>query len=296
MQQLIDTLTMSSREIAELCEKEHRNVMRDIRIMLVELYGEGGVLSFEHTHRNPQNGQQYPIFQLPKDLTLTLVSGYNVKLRKRIIDRWLELENAQRQPATDTQLLQQTLAALQPLLAALAQLATPASLPPVMLPPPPAANPSRLHGVRQYVKLRDEDWEYILDMVESGRESGAQLAREYGISSSTICRRLAMRQQRQRASQTPRPSVQAAYSVTDAAKMLNQSPRRLFKWLAENRWIYRRSAGSPWTAYQDKLENGWLQVRLLDIPHSDGSPRDVQQVQVTTAGLVRLENLLQAVA
>lgn len=87
-----DGLTMTSLEIAERSEKEHRNVMRDIRIMLVELYGEGGVLRFEHTYTNEQNGQRYPIFKLPKDLTITLVAGYSVKLRKRIIDRWLELE------------------------------------------------------------------------------------------------------------------------------------------------------------------------------------------------------------
>ncbi|TGB74152.1 phage regulatory protein/antirepressor Ant [Escherichia sp. E4694] len=37
-------------------------------------------------------GRAYPCFHLPKDLCLTLVSGYNVILRKRIIDRWLELE------------------------------------------------------------------------------------------------------------------------------------------------------------------------------------------------------------
>jgi hypothetical protein len=49
--------------------------MRDIRTMLVELHGEGGVLSFEHTHVDPQNGQSYPIFDLPKRETLILVSG-----------------------------------------------------------------------------------------------------------------------------------------------------------------------------------------------------------------------------
>lgn len=88
-------LTMSSREIAELTGKRHDNVMRDIRTMLTELYGEGGLLKFEDTHTNPQNGQSYPIFNLPKRETLILVSGYNVTMRARIIDRWQELETAQ---------------------------------------------------------------------------------------------------------------------------------------------------------------------------------------------------------
>jgi Rha family phage regulatory protein len=92
------SLTMSSREIAELTGKEHRNVMRDIRTMLVELHGEGGVLSFEHTYRNAQNGQEYPVFLLPKRETLILVSGYSIQMRARIIDRWQELESMIDQP------------------------------------------------------------------------------------------------------------------------------------------------------------------------------------------------------
>lgn len=82
-------LTMSSREIADLCEKRHDHVMRDIKKMLADL-GEdapkfGGMYSDSY-------GREAPCFNLPKDLTLTLVAGYNVVLRKRIIDRWLELE------------------------------------------------------------------------------------------------------------------------------------------------------------------------------------------------------------
>lgn len=86
-------LTMSSREIAELCGKDHRNVARDIRKMLSDLHGEGGVLKFEHTYQNQQNGQNYKEFMLPKRETLVLVSGYSVELRARIIDRWIELED-----------------------------------------------------------------------------------------------------------------------------------------------------------------------------------------------------------
>lgn len=90
------TQTMSSREIAELTGKRHDNVMRDIRTMLTELHGEGGVLSFEDFHENKGvNGQCYPIFRLPKRESLILVSGYSVTLRAKIVDRWAELEAQQ---------------------------------------------------------------------------------------------------------------------------------------------------------------------------------------------------------
>lgn len=88
--------TMSSREIAELTGKRHDNVMRDIREMLGQLYGEGGVLKFEDTYRHAQNGQTYPVFRLPKRECLILVSGYDVHLRAKIIDRWQELEARER--------------------------------------------------------------------------------------------------------------------------------------------------------------------------------------------------------
>ncbi|UXN37537.1 Rha family transcriptional regulator [Avibacterium paragallinarum] len=116
------SITMSSREIAELCGKQHNHVLRDIRAYVgailqierginvksldwsekegVELFGHtpiGGVVCQYEV--NSQNNQRYPIYYLDKSATLTVISGYNVILRKRIIDRWLELENQQQSTA-----------------------------------------------------------------------------------------------------------------------------------------------------------------------------------------------------
>jgi Rha family phage regulatory protein len=85
------SLTMTSREIAELTGKEHRNVLSDIRAMLVELHGEGGLLSFQQSYINSQN-KEMPEFKLPKREALILTSGYSLKQRAAIIDRWQELE------------------------------------------------------------------------------------------------------------------------------------------------------------------------------------------------------------
>ena len=85
-------LAMGSREIAKLTGKRHDNVVRDIRNMLTTLFGEGGVLNFQHMYIHPQNGQSYPEYQLPKDLTITVIAGYSAVMRHRIVTRMMELE------------------------------------------------------------------------------------------------------------------------------------------------------------------------------------------------------------
>jgi len=87
----INQVTMSSREVAELTGKEHKNVMADIRNMFEEL----GVHSAEFSAQyQDSTGRMLPCFNLPKKLTLNLVSGYSAKLRMKIIDRLEELENS----------------------------------------------------------------------------------------------------------------------------------------------------------------------------------------------------------
>ena len=72
-------------------DKRHDNVMADIRKMLDEL--DIYAPDFSGTFITEQ-GNQYECFNLPKRECLILVSGYNLKLRTKIIDRWQELEQA----------------------------------------------------------------------------------------------------------------------------------------------------------------------------------------------------------
>lgn len=88
-----DVQTMSSREIAELTGKRHDNVMRDIRKMVEELSADSS-LSWhcESSTYLDQQGKEREMYELDKDTTITLISGYDVKLRMKIIKRWQELE------------------------------------------------------------------------------------------------------------------------------------------------------------------------------------------------------------
>lgn len=85
-------LTMSTREIATLTGKRHDNVLRDTKRMLEDL--EFDFAGFEGNSYVAENGKENPEFLLPKDLSICLVSGYDVKLRLAIIRRWDELETA----------------------------------------------------------------------------------------------------------------------------------------------------------------------------------------------------------
>ena len=92
--------TMSSREIAQLCDKEHRNVLRDIDL-LNETYTHMGLPKIEqgyYTH--PSTGsQQHREFLLTKEQSIDLVTGYRADIRIRINRRWAELEAQNSAPA-----------------------------------------------------------------------------------------------------------------------------------------------------------------------------------------------------
>lgn len=83
---------MSSKEIAKLTSKNHSHVLRDIRSMIdsidnPKMDGVDFIIVFR-----TDNGQTSEI-KLNHELTITLLTGYSVKARYKVIKRWQELEN-----------------------------------------------------------------------------------------------------------------------------------------------------------------------------------------------------------
>ncbi len=87
-------VTMSSREIAELTGKLHKNVIRDIRTMLDELAVDGSNLS--HVREEVDSRGYTAAIHLPRREVEILLTGYSIPLRAKVIDRLHELEQAQR--------------------------------------------------------------------------------------------------------------------------------------------------------------------------------------------------------
>ena len=83
---------MSSKEIAKLTSKNHSHVLRDIRSMIdsidsPKMDGVDFIIVFR-----TDNGQTSEI-KLNHELTITLLTGYSVKARYKVIKRWQELES-----------------------------------------------------------------------------------------------------------------------------------------------------------------------------------------------------------
>ena len=82
-------LVISSLQIAEITGKNHADVMRDIR----STFEQAGIgeSKFAGTYIDTQNKSR-PCYHLPRRECDLVVSGYSVKYRLTIIDRWHHLE------------------------------------------------------------------------------------------------------------------------------------------------------------------------------------------------------------
>ncbi|WP_411392526.1 phage antirepressor KilAC domain-containing protein [Pseudomonas sp. MPB23] len=222
-----NTVTMSSREIAELTGKQHKNVLRDVNVMLESLEKAGSDLS-QAVRYTDERGRTSEV-RLDRVLTETLLTGYSIPLRHRVVTRLQELENVSRHsmslPTNFAEALQ--LAADQ------------------------AKQNASLHQVIQQQAPK------------------VQALERLSATDGSIC-------------------------ITSAAKQLGIGPLKLFKWLSDNRWIYRRAAFSAWSAYQPRLTAGLLEHKLVKV--GKGAEEDlkvVEQVMVTRKGITHLATVLQ---
>jgi phage regulator Rha-like protein len=97
--ELFSSLTMSSLQIAELCDKRHDHVIRDIDNMFEnfdKISGKPanpnlGWLVKSSTYLDRQ-GKSRKCYELSKQATIDLISGYSFEVRYRINRRLEELE------------------------------------------------------------------------------------------------------------------------------------------------------------------------------------------------------------
>lgn len=223
---LSNSKMMSSKEIAELTGKQHSNVLRDIRSMFDGL--DDSNLNHEQYQVVKDNRGYISEVLLDHDLTMLLLTGYDVNARLKVIQRWKELEQA-KQPMTIEQLLQ--------------------------------------HNVMMIQDLSNK----VVTLETTVKQQAPAVAaiERLGSSKGSMC-------------------------LTDAAKALDMNPRAFTAWLEMNGWIYKRVAGDNWTAYQTKIDAGYLEMISVSTGEL-GQEKMRKQCKVTAKGMVKLAKLFDEI-
>lgn len=224
-----NTVTMSSREVADLTGKQHHHVVRDIKHNLAELNLDAS--KFGCIYLDASNRKQTE-YLLPPDLVMTLLTGYSVPLRHRVVTRLHELESVSRHDAI------------------------PKSLP---------------EALRLAADLADKNGE--LQRLVADQAPKVAAIKRLAAAGGAIC-------------------------ITDAAKQLGVAPSRLFAWLEQHRWIFRRHGCKRWVAYQPRITSGLMnhKVTALKPDPETGIDRAAFDPMITPKGLTRLAELLQEAA
>jgi len=83
-----ETLTMTSREIADIAEARHNDVVATID----RLFDKGLLRSSRKSRHENTGGRPIEVYDLVERDVYLVVAGYSDEVRARIIDRWQELE------------------------------------------------------------------------------------------------------------------------------------------------------------------------------------------------------------
>ena len=80
--------------------------------------------------------------------------------------------------------------------------------------------------------------------------------------------------------------------ITNAAKTIGVQPKKLFAWMEQHDWIYRRPGSKRHTAYQARIKAGYLTHKVTTVERTDGSEKVVESVIVTPKGLTKLAEVM----
>ncbi len=86
--------TMSSREVAEIVEARHNDVLATIE----RLFSKGLLRSSRKTRRESTGGRPIDVYDLVERDCYLVVAGYSDEMRARLVDRWQELESKAAKP------------------------------------------------------------------------------------------------------------------------------------------------------------------------------------------------------
>lgn len=103
---IIDNMGMTSLEIAEIINKEHKNVLRDIRDEIIKLGDEIAQLIFEPSEYKDITGRKLPMYNCTPDGVMQLAARYDAVVRYKLIQKAKEIQNGFKAPQTYAEALE----------------------------------------------------------------------------------------------------------------------------------------------------------------------------------------------
>jgi phage regulator Rha-like protein len=85
---------MTSLEISELTNKNHKEVLRDIKSLIEQeaIHERSFALMSREVEIGNRAIRKSPLYELDFQATMTLITGYDAKRRSQVIARWIDLE------------------------------------------------------------------------------------------------------------------------------------------------------------------------------------------------------------
>ena len=221
------SVTMSSREIADLVDSRHDKVKQSIQRL-----AERGVIDLPPLGEYLDSlGRKATEYRVGKRDSYVIVAQLSPEFTARLVDRWQELEQQQSQA------------------------------------------PALPQNFAEALRLAADQAEQIQNQqaVIQQQAPKVEALRILSEAEGSVC-------------------------VTMAAKELGMKPGKLFAWMRDNRWLYRRTDCGPYVAYQPRIDSGHLCHKVETIEREGKPDKLVEQVRITPKGLTRLAVLVGGAA